>query len=94
MVLFCGSVSGIGGAKFLAFVRNRGFSFRSVPQAVLMIRTITNLYRLIYYAIDPLFLGRVLNNRAALAMFNVATPFDIVGTLIIAFYWHVRSVYD
>lgn len=76
--------------KLFAFARNDHFSLLVVPQAILSIRFLVNIFMLVVWSIDPLFLGRYFSNPTSQVLFSAVTPFHIVATLIQAFYWHVR----
>lgn len=93
MATFCATIASIGGAKLLARAQGGKFSPRSVPQAVLLLRIATNLFRLCYFAIDPLFLNRYLSVPAAQILLTISYPFDVLATLVIAVYWHVRGAF-
>jgi hypothetical protein len=87
LVVFCVIVTTISLAKLIAFIRHVGFAPLTVPQLVLIIRIVSNWFRVIYWASDPMFLGRYYNFSVGQVLLTISFPFEIVGTLLFAFYW-------
>jgi hypothetical protein len=57
LAVFAFATSTLAFAKLVGYVRARGFKLH-LPHVLLMSEFLTNLWRAVYFAIDPIYLGR------------------------------------
>jgi hypothetical protein len=80
------TVSVIALAHLIAYVKIYG-PLVSVPQVCLAIATVANIFRTIYNALDPVYLGVAFTGPGAHMTSTISIPANIIMTLLIAFYW-------
>eukprot|EP01122_Echinamoeba_exundans_P015228 TRINITY_DN7133_c0_g1_i1.p1 TRINITY_DN7133_c0_g1~~TRINITY_DN7133_c0_g1_i1.p1 ORF type:complete len:558 (+),score=65.63 TRINITY_DN7133_c0_g1_i1:155-1675(+) len=84
--LWAGAVCVSALIKLIGFVRAKGIQF-NIAQICLSIELICNLYRMIYFALDPIYAGRLFLAYQAHMMLTISWPFTIITTLLITLYW-------
>jgi len=65
-------------------------SLRDQPTALLTLVVLLPLDRVIYFALDPIFLGRVLNGVEAQFLLTISYPAGVITTLLVALYWYAQ----
>eukprot|EP01122_Echinamoeba_exundans_P009576 TRINITY_DN3421_c0_g1_i1.p1 TRINITY_DN3421_c0_g1~~TRINITY_DN3421_c0_g1_i1.p1 ORF type:complete len:472 (-),score=44.29 TRINITY_DN3421_c0_g1_i1:43-1458(-) len=73
--------------KLISYVVQRGFRL-SLASAILTIEFTISLWRLIYFALDPVYLGRAFPGPVAHGLSTITFPFSVISTLLVAMYYH------
>lgn len=82
-------------SKLIAFVRKDRRLRLSVAQMALLIEYVQNMIRLIFWAVDPIWLQRGgFSWFATNALVTVHHPLFICSTLLLALYWHQLLKFD
>lgn len=88
MSVFCLTALVMALYKLVKFLKYRGFE-GGVPQICLFFETAGNLFRVIYWAVDPIFLLRGPYNYAvANVLLSIHVPMFVASTLCLSLHWH------
>lgn len=72
--------------KLIAFIRHRGLIL-SLAVVLLSIEFITNLWRLIYFSLDPVYLGRLFPGPVAHGLSTITWPMGCITMLLVGMYY-------
>jgi hypothetical protein len=70
-----------------AYIRNRGFSFSSLPQVACGIEAVSNLIRLVYVSLGPFLTWDIWSSPVSSILSTLTVPLSLLTSLFIAFYW-------
>jgi hypothetical protein len=88
MSIFCFTALIMALYKLVRFLRWRGFE-GGVPQICLFFETLGNLFRVLYWAIDPIFLMRgAWSYAVSNILLSIHVPMFVASTLCLSLHWH------